>query len=286
VVRKHNNLQRAALDTQRRVGVQLKLPSVDEINQVLATLNGKSVPKPAGNSLAGHASGLPFEDLIHDCLAAAFPKRVLRQYEAINRNLLDNPQASTLEERMEVLGPPSLQYLLKRGKTAMKEWSPTNQFEVKQDDTAETIIFPNTLCEFSDERVILLDVKTQDIDKKAQAPNIMSADKLAHAAVLAIKAKKPVPFEIVYAGVKWKKVGEKLICEEVKAISMMRIDPPLYINWVAAQQIQFHPFSIDQDYEGSPEQWCKDYIANFCNSLSERIDKEHERLKFFKSALN
>jgi type II restriction enzyme len=264
----------------------LKLPSIDELDRVFASLNGKSVPKPAGNTLAGHASGLPFEDLIHDCLTSTFPGQVLRQYEAINRNLLDNPKAITLEQRMKVLGPPALQYLLKRGKTAMKEWSPSNQFQVKQDDTAESIIFPNNNCQFSDERIILLDVKTQDIGKKAQAPNIMSADKLAHAAVLAITAKKPVPFEIVYAGVKWRKVGDKLICEEVKAISMMRIQPPLYINWVAAQQIQFHPFAIDQDYKGTPEQWCKDYIANFCNSLSERIDKEHERLKFFKSALN
>ena len=262
------------------------MPSVYEINLELAALNGKSVPKPAGNTLAGHASGLPFEDLIHNCLASAFPKRVLRQYEAINRNFLDNLQATTLEERMNLLGPPALQYLLKRGKTAIKDWSPTNQFEVKQDDTAETIIFPNAKCHFSDEKVILLDVKTQDVDKKAQAPNIMSADKLAHAAVLAITAKKPVPFEIIYAGVKWRKVGDKLICEEVKAISMMKIKPPLYINWVAAQQIQFHPFAIDQNFNGTPEKWCVDYIANFCKSLSERIEKEHERLKFFKSALD
>jgi hypothetical protein len=264
----------------------MKLPSIDELNEVLASLNGQSVPKPAGNSLAGHASGLPFEDLIHNCLTTAFPQRVLRQYEALNRNLLDNPKAVTFDERVKMFGPPALQYLLKRGKVAMKEWSPSNQFKIKQDDTAESIIFSNTKCKFSDGKVILLDVKTQDIDKAAQAPNIMSADKLAHAAVLAIQAKSPVPFEIVYAGVKWRKKGQKLICEEVKAVSMMRITPPLYINWVAAQQIQFHPFAIDQEYSHTQEQWCKDFIDNFCKSLSSRIDKENERLEFFRSALD
>jgi Restriction endonuclease HincII len=262
------------------------LPSVAELNSTLKQLIGKSVAKPAGATLAGHASGLPFEDLIHNCLSDAFPKRVLRQYEALNKNLLDNPGVTDIDERISLLGPESLQYLLRRGRAQMKNWSPDNLFVVKQDDTAETIIFADKDCDFSKGPVLLIDVKTQDIEKKAQAPNIMSADKLAHAAVLALKNGNYVPFEIIYTGVKWRKSGEKLICEDVKAISMMKITPPLYINWVAAQQIQFHPFDVDQSYRGSSEEWCVDYISNFCKSLSEKIEKEKERLKYFRAALN
>ena len=261
------------------------LPNVTELNAVMASLVGKTVIKPAGSTLAGHASGLPFEDLIHNRLLAEYPGRVLRQYEALNKNLLDNPSASTYEERLALMGSPAVQYLVKRGVAAMKSWSPTELFEVKQDDTAESIIFPTTACDLNSERIILLDVKTQDVDKKAQAPNIMSADKIARAAVLAIIEKTPVPFEIVYAGVKWKRDGEKLRCVEAKAVSMMKITPPLYINWVAAQQIQFHPFEVDQSFDGTHEEWCRVYVENFCISLGERIKKEEERLKFFKSAL-
>ena len=262
------------------------LPTVEELNAVMQTLVGKTVAKPAGSTLAGHASGLPFEDLIHSRLLIEYPGRVLRQFEALNKNLSDHPKAKTAEERLAVLGSPAVQYLVKRGVAAMKGWSPSTQFEVKQDDTAESIIFPTTDCDLSSDRIILLDVKTQDVDKKAQAPNIMSADKIARAAVLALMAKKPVPFEIVYAGVKWKRDGDKMKCVEATAISMMKITPPLYINWVAAQQIQFHPFEVDQSFPGTHEDWCAAYVENFCKSLGERIKKEQERLKFFQSALD
>lgn len=262
------------------------LPTVEELNVVMQSLVGKTVAKPAGSTLAGHASGLPFEDLIHSRLLQEYPGRVLRQFEALNKNLFDHPTANTYEDRLALMGSPAVQYLVKRGVAAMKGWSPKTPFDVKQDDTAESIIFPTTDCDLNSDRIILLDVKTQDVDKKAQAPNIMSADKIARASVLALTAKKPVPFEIVYAGVKWQRDGEKMKCVEATAISMMKITPPLYINWVAAQQIQFHPFEVDQSFPGSHEDWCVAYVENFCKSLGERIKKEEERLKFFQSALD
>lgn len=261
------------------------LPTVDELDTVMKSLLGKSVAKPAGSTLAGHASGLPFEDLIHSRLLQEYPGRVLRQFEALNKNLFDHPIANTYEERLSLIGSPAVQYLVRRGVAAMKGWTPSTPFDVKQDDTAESIIFPTTACDLNSDRVILLDVKTQDVDKKAQAPNIISADKIARASVLALTAKKPVPFEIVYAGVKWERVGDNMKCVGATAISMMKITPPLYINWVAAQQIQFHPFEVDQSFPGSREEWCVAYVKNFCKSLGERIKKEEERLKFFESAL-
>ena len=263
-----------------------KLPSVDELNLVLAKLIGTNLPKPSGASLAGHAAGLPFEDMVHNSLESAYGEQVLRQYQALNTVLLNNPQAKSGEQRTALLGSSATQFLLKRGVAAMKEWGPDNLFDVKQDDTAESILFDNSDCNFSGKSIYLIDVKTQDISKKAQAPNIMSADKLARACVFALKDKKSMLFEIIYVGIKWKKTASSLECVDINAISMMRIPPSeIYINWVAAQQIQFHPFVVKQTYSGTHEEWCKEYLIKFCGSLKDRIGKEQERLKFFQDAI-
>jgi type II restriction enzyme len=261
------------------------LPTVTELNAALIPLQGQKVSKPAGSTLAGHAAGLPFEDLIHSKLVETYDGRTLRHYEALNRVLLDNPGASTYEERLALMGDPPIQYLLARGKATMTNWSPTDQFKVKQDDTAESIIFPNKTCDLRSDRLLLIDVKTQDVDKKAQAPNIMSAGKLATACVLALEC-NAVPFEIIYTGVKWRQVEDALECIEVKAISLLKIKPDsLYINWVAAQQLQFHPFEVDQSYTKSPKEWCLAYIETFCNQLEKRVAKEETRLANFREAL-
>ncbi len=262
------------------------LPSVHQIDLALKVLIGKVVAKPEGGTLAGHAAGLPFEDLVHQTLRNTYGNRVQRHFEALNSLFLAGKSAKGYESRLGLLGPKSLQFLLKRGKKSINEWTPSNLFEVKQDDTAESIIFPTSDIQMSSEGVLLVDVKTQDIGKKAQAPNIMSADKLARACVFALEDSDKVPFEILYVGVKWEKESKHLRCVDIRTISLMKIDPrKIYINWVAAQQIQFHPFDVPQDYEGNREQWCKSYLNVFCHSLESRIDKEIERLDFFKKAI-
>lgn len=244
------------------------------------------VSKPEGGTLAGHAAGLPFEDLVHRTLNKHYGNRVQRHFEALNSIFLSRKSAKDFESRMSLLGPKSLQFLLKRGKNAITDWSPSNLFEVKQDDTAESILFPTSNIEMKSDGVLLIDVKTQDIEKKAQAPNIMSADKLARACVFALEERNEIPFEILYIGIKWKKESKYLRCVDIKAISMMKIDPKeIYINWVAAQQIQFHPFDVPQDYKGNKREWCKSYLEVFCTSLESRIGKEVERLQFFRKAI-
>lgn len=261
------------------------LPSVPQLKDVMSSLVGKKVQKPTGSTLAGHASGLPFEDLVHNRLLKEYPGRVLRQYEALNRNLINHPEASSYEDRLALFGPPPIQFLLKRGVDAINGWSESNQFKVKQDDTAESIIFPTDDCDLNSAEIMLIDVKTQDDEKSPQAPNIISAGKIARAAVLALTADQKVTFEIVYAGVKWIREGNDLKCVDATAVSLMKISPPLYINWVAGQQIQFHPFEIDQSFAGTREQWCIAYLKEFCISLEERIKKEEERLKYYRQAL-
>lgn len=63
-------------------------------------------------------------------------------------------------------------FLLSRGKAATENWSIENLFEEKQNDTADILLVKDQFYE-------LLDVKTRNISKSAQAPNIISAYKLA-----------------------------------------------------------------------------------------------------------
>jgi type II restriction enzyme len=264
----------------------MSVPSLAEINDVLIKLKGAKVGKPKGQS-AGHASGLPFEQLIHNHLSENFNKRVLRQHEALNKVLLANPNAVTEKQRIELLGASAIQFLTKRGKLAMTNWTSSAQFAVKQDDTAESIIFPNEKCDFFSEKLLLIDVKTQDLSKKAQAPNIISADKLARACVLGLHQKQSIPFDIIYVGIKWLSNQSSLVIEDIKAISLMKINPgKIYINWVAAQQIQFHPFEVDQTFNRNSKEWCTGYLNSFSNSLESRIEKEIERLEYFRNALS
>ena len=262
-----------------------KLPSASTLETELSSLIGSRLPKPAGTT-AGHAAGLPFEDLIHGKLTSSIPNRVLRQFEALNSVLLANPRSKSYEDRLKLLGPNALQFLLKRGKDAMTSWTPNNQFEVKQDDTAESIIFAQDKIDFESSNVILLDVKTQDTSKKAQAPNIISSDKLARAAVMSIQDGN-CPFDIFYAGVKWHLEKSEMVCEEVRVISLMKIPPEeIYINFVAAQQIQFHPFQVNQTFTGDRNEWCRDYVATFCSQLERRLAKELARLNEFRNAIS
>lgn len=261
--------------------------SVD-LEFALSGLVGQTVPRPAG-TLAGHAGGLPFERLVNQILRDRLPGQTFRHYELLNQIYEHNPRATSLDQRYSLLGPPSLQYLLRRGKAATEKWSNDSLFEEKQNDTAEIIVLPSKRLAIEIDKgrpVTLIDVKTQDVAKKAQAPNIISAEKIANVCKLAIESEKFLPFEIMYVGIKWRATKDELVCTDVRVVSLTDIDPSdLYINWAAALQIQFHPFEVSCKYEGDGMKWAYDYIKNFCTQLERRISKEGEKLKLFRSIL-
>jgi hypothetical protein len=66
---------------------------------------------------------------------------------------------------------------------------------------------------------------------------------------------------------------------------MFKIAKPPYINWAAAQQIQFHPFEVDQDFDGSRESWARNFLHTYCESLEKHIASKIKRLEYFQSAL-
>ena len=260
-----------------------------EIEDAVKGLVGKSVPRSSG-TLAGHAAGVPFEDLVHKQLVKHFEGRAFRHFEFLNVILEDNPMAVTASERSNLFGPRSLQFLLQRGVKSMKDWSKDQQFKVKQNDTAESVILPTKTLEVRpspQKPLILVDVKTQDSEKDSQPPNIISAEKIANACRICLEDKESfVPFDFVYVGIKWTANSERLVCDEVSVKSLTRISPgELYINWAAAQQIQFHPLNVDQSFTKSGIHWANEYIEVFCDQLEQRIGKEKKKLNKFRRIL-
>lgn len=230
------------------------------------------MPRPDG-TLAGHAAGLPFEREAHKEFATAFPNRCFRHYESLNRILKAHPEVVEADQRMALLGPPALSLLLSRGKAQMRDWSPESEFEEKQNDTAENILFPDSRPTLESGGAVLIDVKTINLDRRGQPPNILSAGKLAQSLKLALESGR-VPFDILYVAVAWRATASQLIAEEVRVKSLFRIAADLYINWVAAQQIQFHPLQVDQDFDGSREEWAKRFLTTFVRSLDSRINRQ------------
>lgn len=262
---------------------------ISEIEDAVKGLVGESVPRSSG-TLAGHAAGIPFEDLVHEQLVNCFDGRAFRHFEFLNLILEENPLAITSSERSELFGPRSLQFLLQRGVKSMKQWSKNKQFEVKQNDTAESIIFPTKTLKVAPTTrrpLVLVDVKTQSSKKKAQPPNIISGEKVANACRICLEGKESfLPFDIVYVGIKWTANGRRLVCDEVSVKSLIRIPPgELYINWAAARQIQFHPFDVDQSYTKSGIHWANEYIEVFCDQLEQRISNEKKKLNKFRKIL-
>ncbi len=259
------------------------LAALKNLESVARNLVGKEVSRP--DKTMGHASGLEFEELVHHEIARIFPNRAFRHFELLNKIYEANSQLISVDQRYDILGPPSLQFLLRRGKAVTKSWTTEKKFEEKQNDTAETIILPNAKLRIEPDRgnpSILVDVKTQDSEKSAQPPNIISAEKIANACRISLENEEFLPFDIAYVCIKWVKKPETLACAEAKVVTLTRIQPSkIYINWVAGQQIQFHPFDVDQSFSGDGLEWARAFVENFCEQLSGRIKKENSKLQSF-----
>jgi type II restriction enzyme len=244
---------------------------------------GQSVPKPAG-TLAGHAAGLPFEKLVHERLVSIFSSRATRHFEFLNE-VLNRHAKDTVADRIMAFGPKSLQSLLCRGKEQMADWTASRQFEEKQNDTAESIICSDEIFDANLSHLLLVDVKTYNSSKKGQAPNIISAGKLSEALASALE-EGTVRFDVVYVGVSWTVEGQTLLGNEISVVSLFKMDPKLYINWAAAEQIQFHPHLAKQDYKGTREEWAKQFLEHFVSSLDKRIGKQVSRLERFRAIVD
>ena len=140
-------------------------------NNLCKSVKGSSVPKPLSGTLSGHAAGEPFDKHVYSKIKKQFPKHTFRQYEYLNDLYRKNPDVIGFDARQVLFNSPTVLFLLSRGKNATDKWSIENPFDEKQNDTADILVVKDSFYE-------LIDIKTRNISKSAQPPNIISAYKL------------------------------------------------------------------------------------------------------------
>lgn len=237
-------------------------------------MKGQEVDRPnksSSGTLSGHAAGEPFEKRVYHQLKTKYPNKIFKQYEFLNDLYRRNPQHITVEQRYELFESPTMLFLLSRGEKATKAWSPTSIFEEKQNDTADILYYNSGFYD-------IIDVKTRNINKIAMAPNIISAYKLAQMCTLMIDNQEFDNINIDYLEIDWLECNGKLKCIDAHHGSLLKANPKtLYINWAAAMQIQFHVCDLDQSWEGTIEEWTKQYLKVFVKSAENRCQSMREK---------
>lgn len=231
----------------------------DMINKIV------KIPISVGK-IAGHVAAEPFDKMAYSLLKQKYPDNTYRQYEYLNYLFSKTPNAKTNEQRCNLIKNKTVRLLLKRGKKVTEQWSHSNPFEEKQDDSADVVL--------TDDRYFkIIDVKTRDISKKGQPPNIISALKLAKVCADMIDNSEFNCFDIIYLGIDWElnKTTNELTCKKAFLKELFKSQPAnLYINWAAALQIQFHVENLDQTFNGSIEDWSYTYLKHYVDSTYKR----------------
>lgn len=229
-------------------------------------IKGASIPKPLSGTLSGHAAGEPFDKHVYSEIKKQFPKNTFRQYEYLNDLFSKNPEVIGFEARQALFNSPTVLFLLSRGKNATDKWSIENPFDEKQNDTADILVVKDNFYE-------IIDIKTRNVSKSAQPPNIISAFKLAQVCAKMLDNKEFDNFTINYFEIDWLLDGDKLICKDTHFGCLFKSNPDnLYINWAAAMQIQFHVRDLDQSYMGTMESWATSYLKHFVAQAKKRAD--------------
>jgi len=232
--------------------------------ELIKKVKGASVPKPLSGTLSGHAAGEPFDKHVYNEIKKQFPKNTFRQYEYLNDLYSKNAKTIGFEARQELFNSPTVLFLLSRGKNATDKWSIENPFDEKQNDTADILVVKDNFYE-------IIDIKTRNLSKSAQPPNIISAYKLAQVCAKMIDNKEYNTFTINYFEIDWVLEKEKLVCKDAHFVCLFKSNPAnLYINWAAAMQLQFHVCDLDQEFKGDKEEWARAYIKHFVSQAKKR----------------
>lgn len=240
---------------------------------LINSMRGQIVERPnraSAGTLSGHAAGEPFEKCVYHKLKDTFPQYIFKQYEFLNDIYLRHPRHISLEQRYALLDSPTALFLLSRGDKATREWSPSNIFEEKQNDTADILFYKDGVYD-------IIDVKTRNVSKAAQAPNIISAYKLAKTCAYMIDNEEYENIGIDYIEIDWVEENDVLRCVDAHHGDLFKAQPDtLYINWAAAMQVQFHVRDLDQSWKGTREEWARHYLKVFVHSAESRCQKMHE----------
>ncbi|MEA3449655.1 MAG: HincII family type II restriction endonuclease [Patescibacteria group bacterium] len=182
----------------------------------------------------------------------------------MNNLFTKNSSAQSIEARNNLFKSPTVMFLLSRGKNATDKWSLENPFEEKQNDTADILVV-------NDGKYEIIDIKTRNMSKSAQPPNIISAYKLAQLCAKMIDNNDFNTFIIYYFEVDWALNENKLVCKDCHFTNLFKSNPEsLYINWAAAMQVQFHVCDLNQNFQGNMKQWAKAYLKHFVTQARKR----------------
>lgn len=234
--------------------------------ELIKYIKGTSVQRPISGTLSGHAAGEPFDKHVYAEIKKQFPENTFRQYEYLNDLYTKNSEIIGYNAREKLFKSPSVHFLLARGKEVTNKWSSENPFEEKQNDTADILVVKDGFYE-------IIDIKTRNLAKSAQPPNIISAFKLAQVCAKMIDNEEFDDFSINYFEIDWVLEKDKLVCKDAHFASLFKCNPSnLYINWAAAMQVQFHVCDLDQDFEGTVEEWTVAYLKHFVAQAKKRAN--------------
>ena len=242
-----------------------------EISSAVESLKGVHVPINTQGSSSGHAVGDLGEQIVGRVLREKFPGRIYSPEDVLNAELRANVDVSATK-REQLFGSTVSQVAL-TDRRNLARWSPETPFVKGQHDTADLIFFAPGHARVLDGQYALLDVKTTNLDKNSQPPNIISAKKLYRIAEEAL-ATGSVPFDLTYVFVGHRgATSGTLSIANSRVVSMFKIAAPLYINWGAGAQIQFHASDVDQDFEATPLEWCRHFLTTFIDSEAADVGK-------------
>lgn len=237
-----------------------------DYTKLINSVKESFVPKPISGTLSGHAAGEPFDKHVYNEIKKQLPNNTFRQYEYLNDLYSKNAEIIGVKARQELFDSPSVLFLLSRGKEATKKWSLETPFDEKQDDTADILVVKDGFYE-------IIDIKTRNLSKTAQAPNIISALKLAQLCAIMIDNQEFDKLSINYFEVDWELENQKLVCKDAHYVNLFKALPEnLYINWAAAMQIQFHVCNLDQEFHGTIDKWAKTYLQHFVSEVYRRSE--------------
>ena len=237
-----------------------------DYEDLVKRIKGSSVPKPLSGTLSGHSAGEPFDKHVYKEIKKKFPKNTFRQYEYLNDLYSKNASIIGFEARQALFNSPTVLFLLSRGKNATDKWSLENPFDEKQNDTADILVVKDNFYE-------IIDIKTRNLSKSAQAPNIISSYKLAQVCAKMIDNQEFDNFTTNYFEVDWELENDKLVCKEAHFVNLFKTNPEnLYINWAAGMQIQFHVCDLSQNFKENMESWAKSYLQHFVKQAKKRAN--------------
>jgi len=190
---------------------------------------GTNLPRPLSGTLSGHAAGEPFDKHVYSQIKLKF--LYMQNLDAIGH-----------KAKHTLFNSPTVMFLLSRGKNATDKWSIENPFEEKQNDTADMLVVKDNYFE-------IIDIKTRNLSKNAQAPNIISAYKLAQVCAIMLDNNEFNSFTINYFEVDWILEYDNLVCKNTHIVT-----------------------NLEQSFNGNMKEWAIRYLKHFTTQARIRAD--------------